>query len=191
MSYNHNTQTLSFRQPARVPRSWRGQVVTDLRPNRQESASARGVTRLPEGTLTEVFCQADSRDQLRLLVPTLAELSRRQKWVTFIAPPCLPNRHALANAGVDTRKILVVHTRTPEEYWQTLEQMLVNGRSSAVLAWPGPEFNDARRERLKAAAARGNTITFILRQLGAFRSAPESKAEPAPQPDTWQLSLAL
>ena len=177
MSLNHNAQAMHIPHPASRHTSWQPSVVHGPLTTTSRAHAAPSATRLPRGTLTEVFCQADSRDQLRLLVPTLAELSREQKWITLIAPPCIPNERLLARAGVDTRKILVIHTKTIKDYWRTLEQMLSNGMSSAVLAWLGREFDDAHRERLKAAADRGGSVAFVLRQLGGTKTAPAKPLE--------------
>jgi len=177
MSLNHNAQALHFPHPASRHRSWQPSVVHSPTSPAARSQAAPAASSLPRGTLTEVFCQADSRDQLRLLVPTLAELSQQQKWITLIAPPCIPNERLLARAGVDTGKILVIHTKTIKDYWRTLEQMLSNGMSSAVLAWLGREFDDAHRDRLKVAAERGGSVAFVLRQLGGTKTAPAKPLE--------------
>ena len=176
MSLNHNAQALFFQRPASARPAWQSSAVSSLPTptGRREHSAA---THMPEGTLTEVFCQADSRDQLRLLVPVLAELSQQHKWITLIAPPCIPNERLLARAGVDTRKILVIHTKSIKDYWNTLEQMLANGMSSTVLAWLGREFDETHRDRLKAAANKGGTVAFVLRQIGGAKSTPSKPLE--------------
>lgn len=145
---------------------------------------------LPQGRLTDLYCQSAGLNELRLLVPLLAELSRQNKWVTFVAPPCLPNAAALATAGVDTRKIQVIHARTIRDYWQTLEQALGNGMSSAVLAWPGEEFDDTHRSRLEEASAKGKTVTILLRQMTGFKTAVVTPSQVASN-ECGQLSLGF
>lgn len=196
MSLNHNAHAMNVAHSASPRAPWPSEFVDGLSHPAEIASHTASASDIPSGLLTEVFCQADSRDQLRLLVPTLAELSRQQKWITLIAPPCVPNERMLSRAGVDTRKILVIHTHTIKDYWQTLEQMLGNGMSSTVLAWLGREFDDDHRDRLKTAAARGGTAAFVLRQLGGTKNSATPKARvynavKLERDDDRQMSLAL
>lgn len=160
----------------------------DNKPGARDTAF--NATPLPQGRLTDLYCQSAGLNELRLLVPLLAELSQQNKWVTFVAPPCLPNAAALATAGVDTRKIQVIHARTIRDYWQTLEQALGNGMSSAVLAWPGEEFDDMHRSRLEEAAAKGKTVTILLRQMSGYKTAAFKPSQVASN-ECGQLSLGF
>jgi cell division inhibitor SulA len=149
---------------------------------------------LATGTLTEVFCQAEGVKQLQLLVPVLAQLSQKQKkWITFIAPPCLPNEKALARAGVDTRKIQIIHTRTIKNYWKTLDDILQNGQSSAVLCWPaGGEYNDSKRVQMKQSGDKSQTLAFVFRPFGKTRSeAVNDTVKTETRAEIRQLALAL
>lgn len=166
-------------QAMQNPQFWRNPV--------RATQPRREVTAQPESTFTEIFCHHGGLNQLHLLVPTLAKLSQQQRWITFIAPPCLPNNAALKRAGVDTTKVRVVHTRSVTDYWHTLEETLANGLSSTVLAWPPHgEFNDTHREALKSAAIDGQTQTFVFRQLGMAQN-----EVPQEQQTALQLALAL
>lgn len=169
-------------QAMQNPQLWHGRARQPLQTNRPATAVQ------PEGTFTEIFCHHGGLNQLHLLVPTLAKLSQQQhRWITFIAPPCLPNAAALKRAGVDTSKIRVAHTRSVTDYWRTLEEALANGLSSTVLAWPPHgEFNDAHREVLKRAAIDGQTQTYVFRQLGVVQNEVQQVKE-----ETLQLALAL
>jgi cell division inhibitor SulA len=148
---------------------------------------------LDTGSLTEIFCQAEGLKQLQLLVPVLAKLSLQKKWITFIAPPCLPNERALTRAGVDTRKIQIIHTGTIRDYWKTLDDILQNGQSSAVLCWPPQgEYNDSKRAQMKQAGDNSSTVAFVFRAFGktrpeAVNDTPGTEAEA----DAKQLALAF
>lgn len=170
-------------QAMQNPQFWRTPARKPVAQLRREAKPTQ-----PEGTFTEIFCHHGGLNQLHLLVPTLAKLSQQQqRWITFIAPPCLPNNAALKRAGVDTAKVRVVHTRSVSDYWKTLEEALANGLSSTVLAWPPHgEFNDLRREVLKQASVAGNTQTFVFRQLGHAQASVQPERE-----TTRQLALAL
>ncbi|WP_108127632.1 cell division inhibitor SulA [Saccharospirillum mangrovi] len=171
----HQSSALALQQP----QHWKS---SRAQPSRAPASTT------PLGAFTEVMCHHGGLNQLQLLVPTLAKLSQEQeRWITFIAPPCLPNNSALKRAGVDTRKVRVVHTRSVTDYWKTLQEALENGLSSTVLAWPPHgEFNDLRREVLKQASMSGHTQTFVFRQLGSV-AVPATSTEESTQ----QLALAL
>ncbi|MEP4545870.1 MAG: SulA-like leucine-rich domain-containing protein [Saccharospirillum sp.] len=167
---------------------WRNRAT---RPQPQHGRAAADA--LTMSTLTEVFCQAEGLQQLHLLVPVLAQLSQKKQWITFIAPPCLPNERALARAGVDTRKVQIIHTRTIRDYWKTLDDVLHNGQSSAVLCWPPQgEYNDARRAQMKQTGDSSDTLVFVFRPFGKTRSEAVNDTDKAATPnDERQLALAF
>ncbi|WP_051207370.1 cell division inhibitor SulA [Saccharospirillum impatiens] len=177
-----STQT----EPNRQTPVWRS-LATRPQPHHGRTAADT----LSMSTLTEVFCQAQGLKQLQLLVPVLAQLSQQDKWITFIAPPCLPNGRALARAGVDTRKIQIIHTGTIKDYWKTLDDVLQNGQSSAVLCWPPQgEYNDNKRAQMKQTGDQSNTVAFVFRPFGKTRPEAINDSETT-EPDVQQLALAL
>lgn len=178
------TQTETTRRAS----AWRS-LATRPQPHHGRAAAEA----LTMSTLTEVFCQAEGLRQLHLLVPVLAKLSQNRKWITFIAPPCLPNERALARAGVDTRKIQIIHTRTIRDYWKTLDDVLNNGQSSAVLCWPPQgEYNDAKRVQMKQAGDENDTLVFVFRPFGMTRPEAVNDTDKAETPrDAHQLALAF
>lgn len=186
MSFTHTAHAYESRNPGRQPESWRPTRLAARTPSAQGPARPA----LPAGTLTELYCQAAGISQLRLLVPLLATLSQQNKWITFVAPPCLPNATALAAAGVDTRKVQVIHAHTLRDYWDTLSRTLANGMSSAVLAWPEDcGFSDQRRRELEASAAMGRTVSVLFRCMDNVKMVPTADA--CTQSECGQLSLAL
>ena len=125
----------------------------------------------PLGALTEVMPVHEGIGELRLLGPALASVARSGRMVAWIAPPHLPYAPALAAAGIDLARILVVKTRTPQETLWATEQALAANACGAVLAWPAikptPRFPELRRLQLAVEGGRG--IAAIFRPPEATR----------------------
>jgi len=133
----------------------------------------------PAGALTEILPTHEGIGELRLLGPALAALSNRGLWLAWIAPPHLPYAPALAAAGIDIGKIVIVRTPSAKETLWATEQALASNACGAVLAWPkSVKYADLRR--LQIAAEGGRASAFL------FRS-PEAAGESSPAP----LRIAL
>jgi hypothetical protein len=100
------------------PAIWRG---GDLPPAAQPALSS-GFPALdaqlpgggwPVGALTEILADADGMGELSLLLPFLSRLTRAGQGVVWVAPPYLPYAPALAAAGVEPERCLVVMTQRP------------------------------------------------------------------------------
>ncbi len=114
------------------------------------------------GNLVELLYAETGCGELRLLLPLLARLSRNDRWLIWVDPPHIPYAPALAAAGIDTGKILMVHTRNRQDRLWTLEQALKSGASSAVLGWLPASPGKAIR-RLQVAAAESGSLGFLFR----------------------------
>ena len=65
----------------------------------------------PRAGLTEVLADAVGVGELRLLAPGLARLSREQpRWIAWVNPPFPPYAPALAEAGIEVGKVLLIRT---------------------------------------------------------------------------------
>ncbi len=118
----------------------------------------------PLGALVEILVERDEPGCLWLILPALAELSRRQQWVALIAPPLVPYAPALAGRGVDIGKILLVHPRRRTDGLWAVEEALASPTCSSVVFWlAGPDDKAARR--LQLAAERGGTLGFCFRPV--------------------------
>jgi cell division inhibitor SulA/protein ImuA len=126
----------------------------------------------PAGALTEIFPAHEGIGELRLLGPALAALSGRGLRLAWIAPPYLPYPPALAAAGIDTSRLVIVRTHSPKDTLWAAEQALCSNACGAVLAWPRMA-KYAELRRLQIAAEGGRGLAFI------FRS-PEAAGEPSP-----------
>ena len=153
-------------------RVWRGQPMA-----RPGSAQPSGHAALdavlpsggwPEAALTELLLAADGIGELRLLLPTLARLTRARQEIVLIAPPYLPYPAGWQQAGVDFSRVHLVDATPRDALWAT-EQCLRGGCVAAVLTWPHKAEDRALR-RLQVAAETGQTLGFAFRDLREARN---------------------
>lgn len=165
------------------------------RANRRVSAPAQtiatGFTALdrelgggwPRGALTEMLFPAPGSGELRLLMPALAQLSREQNWLAWIAPPYIPYAPALAAHGIDLARVMVVQPRDDAQALWAVEQALRSGTCAAVLAWV-KRSDDRSLRRLQLAAEAGNSWGIVFRaQHSVVQTSPvplRLKLEPTP-----------
>ncbi|MEH6628646.1 MAG: translesion DNA synthesis-associated protein ImuA [Motiliproteus sp.] len=114
------------------------------------------------GNLVELLYDKEGSGELRLLLPLLARLSKEERWLIWVDPPHIPYAPALAAAGIDTDKILMVHSKNRHDRLWTLEQALKSGGCSAVIGWL-PQASAKAVRRLQVAAGEGATLGFICR----------------------------
>jgi protein ImuA len=140
----------------------------------------------PTQVLTELLLPHAGMGELRLLAPVLATLQGQQRCLMWFDPPAAPCAWALAALGIDTRQLVLVHSRVllkgrareklpaADILW-ALEHALKSGHVGAVLAWlPARLPADALR-RLQLAAQAHEGPAFLLRDVQL-----RSQASPAP-----------
>jgi protein ImuA len=133
----------------------------------------------PVGALTEILPAHEGIGELRLLGPALAGLSQRGLRLVWIAPPHLPYAPALAAAGIDIARLVIVRTTSSRETLWAAEQALVSNACGAVLAWPrAPKYAELRRLQIAAEGGRASVFLFRL---------PQAEEQPSPAP----LRIAL
>jgi hypothetical protein len=152
---------------------WRGQAATALSTPRQPTGHAALDAVLPwggwpEAALTELLLPADGIGELRLVLPTLARLTRAGHDIALIAPPYLPYPDGWRQAGVDFAHVHVVDGNAREALWAN-EQCLRAGCLSAVLSWP-MQADDHALRRLQVAADTGGVMGFVFREARAERN---------------------
>lgn len=124
----------------------------------------------PQQGLVEILADRHGIGELSLLMPALATLCRSQDggsggWLAWIAPPYQPYPPALATAGIDVRRVLVVRGASPAEW--AMEQALRSEACSAVLGWSNPgDLTALRRLQLAAEQARCLAVLFRPTQAG-------------------------
>lgn len=120
----------------------------------------------PLGCITEVIGSATGIGEVSLLLPALAELTRRGESVAWVAPPFVPYAPALQQAGIDLRQMLHIDAQDEGDALWAAEQSLRSGTCGAVLVWPGRADNTALR-RLQLAAEAGGAWCVVLRERAA------------------------
>jgi hypothetical protein len=117
----------------------------------------------PEHALSEVLLPADGVDELALVWPTLARLTRAGQRVALVAPPYRPHAPAWHAAGLDLRQVQVVEAAPRDALWAA-EQCLRSAACKAVLCWP-QKADDRALRRLTTAAADGQCLGIAFRPL--------------------------
>lgn len=134
----------------------------------------------PCAALTEILVPGPGAGELRLLLPALARLSRGDRWIAFIAPPYVPYAPALAAAGVELSRLLLVHPKTRAEQLWAVETALRAGACAGVLAWPdGLAPESLRRWQLAAEAGESAGVLFAHRAVAGSPAALRLRLAPA------------
>jgi len=134
----------------------------------------------PQGALTEIASPLAGIGELRLLMPACARLTRAGRWVVFVAPPWIPYAPALAGAGLDPARLLLVRTDDRQARLWALEQALRSPGCGGALAWPdAPDERSLRR--LQLACEQGGTTAWLFVPEASLRN---------PSPAALRLRLA-
>jgi len=115
----------------------------------------------PCGALTEILPQHEGIGELRILGPALARLAAQGKFIAWIAPPYLPYAPALAAAGIDLARVVIVKTTRDGDSLWAAEQALRSAACGGVLAWPRDiRYTQLRRLQLAAEGSRCLAVLF-------------------------------
>lgn len=131
----------------------------------------------------EVLSKQPGIGELQLFVPLMRELIARGRWILWIAPPYSPYAPALAQAGIDLRRILVLGqaeaTEGPpkksargipanEALW-SMEKALQVQHCGLVMAWRDA-LPQRQLRRLQLAAMTGNTLGILFMRKNSEHS---------------------
>ncbi len=124
----------------------------------------------PRSALTELLLPLEGIGEFALLMPLCARLTQAGRWVVFIAPPYIPYAPALADAGLDLARLLMVKAEShPDKLW-ALEQSLKSEHCGAAFAWPRQV--DARSlRRLQLACEQSEASGFLFMREAAALNA--------------------
>ncbi len=126
----------------------------------------------PTGAVTELVNAAPGCGELSLLLPALARLSRKNRWIAMIDPPWIPCPAALHDRGLALEKLLLINTSNRNESLWACEQIVRGISGGAMLTWPGSlSFSELRRLQLAAKHTR-QTIFMFSGQAAAKASSP-------------------
>ena len=113
----------------------------------------------PCGRIVELVPERFGVGELHLLLPFLAERTRREHPVVLIAPPLIPCPQNLQAAGLDLAQLVVVRDRN-QALWAA-EQCLKSGLCGAVSIWPPQRVPARTLRRLQLAAEQGPAPVFV------------------------------
>lgn len=151
----------------------------------------------PSQGLIEILLDRHGIGELSLLMPALATLcgtgddddarcaSRHVAhdgsggWLAWVSPPYQPYAPALAAAGIDVQRVLVVRSANPAEW--AMEQALRSEACSAVLGWAAPRDLHSLR-RLQLAAEQARCLAVLFRPAGAVTIASPARLRLALRP---------
>jgi cell division inhibitor SulA/protein ImuA len=148
----------------------------------------------PTASLIEVLLDETGLGEVQLFLPALAacQASRHggdAPWLVWIAPPHEPYAPALAQSGIELKRLLVVRPTTATEALWAAEQALSSGVCAAVLLWL-KGTDDRWLRRLKLAAEAGGSLGVLFRPVKhRFESSPAnlrivmSRGEPCARVD--------
>lgn len=117
----------------------------------------------PRAALAEILVPAWGIGELHLLLPAMRAVQGENRHLAWIAPPYPPYAPALAEAGLDLRRLLLLDGLAGDrELWWSLEKLLRSGGCGLVLAWPRRPGSLAVLRRLQLAAAEGGSLGVLL-----------------------------
>ncbi|GGI17498.1 MAG: translesion DNA synthesis-associated protein ImuA [Oxalicibacterium faecigallinarum] len=118
----------------------------------------------PPSVLIELLLSNPGIGELRLLAPTLSQLTKAGKSVILLAPPHIPFAAALTELGIDLKHVLLIEADKPTDRIWAVEQALKSASFGALLCWL-PKARTDHLRRLQLAAANGDGLTFVFRPL--------------------------
>lgn len=120
----------------------------------------------PLGALTEICLARSGLGELSLLLPALAAMTHRQRWVLFVDPPYPLYAPALAAGGLALSRTAAVMPPDPTRTSWATEQALRSGACGAVVAWCA-RLDDRALRRLQLAAEAAGALAVLIRPLAA------------------------
>jgi cell division inhibitor SulA/protein ImuA len=120
----------------------------------------------PRAAMTEVLLACEGIGELRLTLPGLARRQADGDDVVWIAPPHLPYAPALAAAGLDLARLVVVRPAGPADALWAFEQALRAPECGAAFLWQQGALDDRAARRLQVAAREGGSWGVLWRRPG-------------------------
>lgn len=118
------------------------------------------------GCLTELLLEQHGIGEISLLLPGLQQVTAENQWAAFVNPPYLPYAPALANAGINLERLLIVNTDNDNDTLWATEQLLRAGIFAAVVGWVN-RTSAQKQRRLQLAAELGKTWATVYRPASA------------------------
>lgn len=135
----------------------------------------------PRGAIIELISASSGIGEIHLLLPLLRR-APADKWIAWVAPPCLPYAPALASLDVPLPQLLLIDPSDRAGIIWAGRQALASGACHAVLAWIR-RIDTAALRRLQLAAESSDTPLFLFRP-------PDAAHQPSPATLRLQLVAA-
>ena len=119
----------------------------------------------PRGALTEMLLEREGIGELRLTLPALARLQEEGRSIVWVGPPYRPYAPALAAAGLDLARLIVVRGANGRDALWAYEQALRAPECGAAFGWMNTHEERILR-RLQVAAREGRTWGVLWRRPG-------------------------
>lgn len=140
--------------------------------------------------LTEIRLAQEGIGEIRLLLPALARLQREGRDIVWVVPPHRPYAPALAAAGLDLARLLIVRCGNPQDALWAYEQALRAPECGAAFAWLATHDERVLR-RLAVAARDGHSFGVLWRRPGQRAEATSAALRLALSPQRGQLAVRV
>ena len=120
----------------------------------------------PTRNLTELLLPAEGLGEIRLLSPTLEEITRSERNILLVAPPYIPYVHAWEHLGINSRHIVMVRVCKPAERLWTLEQGIRSAAFGTIISWL-PEASQQTMRKLQILSRTAASLVFLFRSARA------------------------
>ena len=144
----------------------------------------------PRGALTEILLEREGIGELRLTLPALARLQNEGRSIVWVSPPYRPYAPALAAAGIDLARLIVVRGRNARDARWAYEQALRAPECGAAFGWMGLTEDRVVR-RLQVAAREGRTWGVLWRRPGQRASAAAAPLRLSLAPANGRLAVRV
>lgn len=133
----------------------------------------------PSSSLSELLTESFGIGELSILLPAFSKISNN-KGIVLVAPPFIPYAPALAKAGVDLNRLIVIQPSISREILASAELALRSGACGVVAIWEACLFDKNSKHvnylalrKLNLAAQIGNSMAILFRSpLLEFQPSP-------------------
>ena len=142
----------------------------------------------PRAALTEILLEREGIGELRLALPALARLQAEGSLVVWVAPPYRPYAPALAAAGLDLARLVVVRDVDERDALWAYEQALRAPECGAAFTWTSSQDERVLR-RLQVAAREGRSWGVLWRRPGRWAGTAAAPLRLALAPEDERLAV--
>jgi cell division inhibitor SulA len=115
------------------------------------------------GKIAEIVTRSGELDDMPLLMPLLVQLSHKDRWLAWVAPPSNLPRALLQDAGIDLNKVILLYPDAQHSALQLAKKALSTGTCHAVISW-GEEISEHEIRNLELSAQQGCSNGILIRR---------------------------